>query len=313
MWMMTTGSRAIPALIAFALFLQGFPAFAGNTFDLLRQDPTARGAALASHPVAMANGDPAAMLSNPAGLAGVSRPTVSITYSDHPLDLSGGQAVYASPLHRGVQAVSVSWFNYGVFDARENLDTPATHSFTPTDLLVAVASAHRLPLGISGGVAAKLIHSRIDTYTSNGIAADLGLMWFEPTHEITLALTLNNAGYQTSAYDGTREPMPTFARAAFAKQLAHLPLMLHLTGHYELDGSLQGSGGGEFTLSPMLKLRAGYTTSASDFAAGSVQDGAAGISAGLGLDLERFHVDYAFISQGALGQVHRIGFGLLLR
>ena len=307
---MITGSKRFAALLLVVLLASA--AHASNGFDLLRQDPTPRGAALASHPIALAYGDPGAIAYNPAGLTGVERRSALVSYSDHQLDFSGGHVAYAMPYRKGVTAVGITWFNYGEFDRRESFELPANGSFSPADFLLSAAYARPLGYGISLGAAAKLLRMEIDSYSSNAVAADIGAMWREDINGVTIAATLSNLGYQVSTFDGYREDLPLTARVAFAKQLAHLPLQLNATAHLESDGTFHATGGGEFTISPQLRLRAGYTTLASDFAVGGAQDSTAGISAGLGLLVDRFRVDYAFLSQGALGSLHRFGFGLML-
>lgn len=307
---MITGSKRFAALLLVALLASA--AHASNGFDILRQDPTPRGAALASHPIALSYGDPGAIAYNPAGLSGVERRSALVSYADHQLDLSGGQVAYAMPYRRGVGAIGVNWFSYGEFQRRESFDLPANGSFTPSDFVLSVAYAQHLPFGLSAGGTAKMVRMEIDDYSSTAMAADIGAMWREEVNGVTLAATLSNLGYQVSTFDGYREDLPMTARLAFAKQLAHLPLELNATAHYELDGNLHATGGGEFTISPELKLRAGYTTFATDYAVGGAEDSTAGISAGLGVFIDRFRLDYAFLSQGALGTIHRFGFGVAL-
>ena len=313
MLMMTTGNKALaPLLLVLLLLVLSGSAVAQNGFDLLRQDMNPRSSALASHPIAMAWGDPAAIGYNPAGLAGIDRRMVQISYADHPLDLAGGHVSYAMPYKKGIEAVSLTYFNYGEFDARPSLDVPVTNTFTPSDILLSFAHAQSVGHGFSLGAAGKILRMEIEDYSSTAIAADLGAMWREEVNDVTIAATISNIGYQVDTFNDSRENLPLTARLAYAKKLAHLPLQLNATAHYELDGDFYATGGGEFTISPELKLRAGYTTLASDYAVGGSKDSVAGISAGLGLILERFHVDYAFLSQGAIGQVHRLGLGILL-
>ncbi len=95
--------------------------------------------------------------------------------------------------------------------------------------------------------------------------------------------------------------LPLTVRVGVTNQLEHLPLKLSVTGHYETNEEIFGTAAGEFTVSPILKLRAGYTTSASDFRVEGNEDSLAGISAGLGISLQRFTIDYAFHSPGRIG------------
>jgi len=307
---MTTKSMRIAVFILAALLWVSAAQAAG--FDLLRIDPTARGSALGGFPVAMTYGSAHALEVNPAGLAPLEVPFVSATYSDHPLDLTAGRINYTMPYKNGVASGSLVWFGYGSFDKRTDFDTPVEGTFGASDLLATVGYGRALFGPVTVGASTKILYSSIEEYSSTAVAFDLGALVHLTESRTDIGVTLANLGYQIDTYAGVREDLPLTLRIAGARKLEHLPLVLNATGHAELGGDLYLTGGGEFTVSDLLVVRAGYTTLSQDLKVSGSEDAIAGFSAGIGLSHESFRLDYAFQSQGAIGTVHRISAGILL-
>ena len=64
-----------------------------------------------------------------------------------------------------------------------------------------------------------------DSYTSVGIAGDLGFTYYNDKRRITLALLAKNFGTQLSTYtDGNNEPLPFEMQFGFSKKLAKVPI-----------------------------------------------------------------------------------------
>ncbi len=301
-----TGTKRIA--IAAALFL--LAAFstvqADGVYDLLRNDVSPRGAALGGFPVAIADGQVTAAFQNPGALTTATRQATA-AYADHPLDLSAGMGFYGQPFYKGYAAVGMTYFNYGEFDQYTSVSSPASGTFSASDMVLSLSYAQPIWRGLSGGVTAKYIRGEISDYTSSGAAMDLGL-YYDPNWDgVTIGATVQNIGAQLEAYNDTKEDLPLIARFGVSNKLEHLPLRITATAHYEQNEDIFFTGAGEFTVSELLQLRAGYTTLGSDYRNGGSDDSLAGLSAGLGLTWRGYGFDYAFLSQGALGQVHRFG------
>lgn len=294
------------------LFGASAAARAQGAFDLLRMDPTARGAALGSHPVAVAYDGLSALAINPAGLSLLTGPSAGAAYTNHPVDLASGCFTWGRPMLDGGFAVSLNYFSYGSFERVASVDASPEGSFGAWDMLASVGYGRALTERISLGGSARLIHSRIDNYASTAAALDAALLVRTGVSMTDLAMVVRNLGGQLSTYAGLRESLPTSVDLGVAKKLEHLPLRLGVTAHWEAGASLFATASGEFTVSELLRVRAGYTTLATDQRVGGADDALAGISAGLGLTHEQYRLDYAFVAQGALGLVHRIGFGATL-
>ncbi|MCB2213371.1 PorV/PorQ family protein [bacterium] len=297
--------KTLVSLIAILLLVVS--ANAATTFDLLRLDPTPRGAALAGNSLALLGGTLDALSMHPGGLASVHHQHVSASYSNHPLDVSGGRFSYGYPSSYGYGAFSLTYLNYGEFDRRLSLEDEVNGTFSPTDLLVSAGFAREVYDNLGVGVSVKYISSQIDDYNSSAIAMDISGHWNTGWNMVKLAVGVSNIGTQLESYIDTEEDLPTEGHFGVAKQLEHLPLVLTISGHMDIDSNFYGAAAGEFTVSPMLKLRAGYTSLGPDYHVGGSQDGLAGISAGVGVFYLDFNLDYALVSQGPVGQVHKLG------
>lgn len=297
------------AALLLALSLPALAAAATSGYDLLRTDPTVRGASLGGRPVALPHGELSSLEINPAGLALIEGREVEVLYADHPLDIAAGRLASSYPVLGGQAAASLTWMNYGSFERRTDVGEESEGSFSPSDLLLTLGYSRTLAESLAVGGALKAVRGEIDGYTSGAVALDVGVLWATGWEGVALGAGVFNAGVPVSDYSGVSERLPLRAALGISKQLAHLPLRLLLTGHGEpLDGAYFATAGGEFTVSPLLRLRAAYTSRAGDYHVDSDQDSFAGISAGLSLTHGRLRLDYGFHTLGALGGVHRLGF-----
>jgi hypothetical protein len=293
-------------LMAAIVILLGVSPSIAAGFDLLRIDSSSRGAALGSFPVAMSAGSIDAIGINPAGLASLQRRHLSLTYSDHPLDLAAGRGSWAQPFHGGVAGVELTWFSYGEFDRRQSFETGTDGTFSASDLLLTAAWAFEPWQNLYVGAGAKALYSKLEQYSSTAAAIDAGVQYLIPEQRISVGAAVVNLGTQIDSYIETTESLPLGLRVGGARKLEHLPLVLGVTAHYELDGDLFATASGEFTVSDQLQLRAGYTSLAAELKVSGPDDSMAGLSAGFALTHEPFRLHYALHSQGALGMVHRV-------
>ncbi|MCY4605477.1 MAG: hypothetical protein OXE49_14710, partial [Gemmatimonadetes bacterium] len=88
-----------------------------------------------------------------------------------------------------------------------------------------------------------------------------------------------------------------------AHHLAHMPVPVLLVADFNLpnDNDSYLAFGLEIQLASGLYIRPGYTTQQT----GSQDEDPLGLSAGAGLIMNRYAVDYAYSSSPDLGQIHR--------
>jgi hypothetical protein len=279
-----------------------------EVFDFLRLPNGARCAALSGSRTGMM-GDPFALFSNPAGLYTDTR-AAGMTYTRFIAGIQGGCGTFVSPMFGGTLGAGISYLNFGEMDktGRENqpMGTFSSQSFVPT-------AGFAKAFGSSvAGATAKLIYQSIDEYTGIATAGDIGYMFY-PKGWPGLAIggTIQNLGAQLTKFHEVFEPLPIFARVggsylALNKLLlisAELELAIPDSGDHPLKEFVLGI---EWRPVRQLAIRGGYYSLGYDSEAESGLDILAGKSVGIGLDIQRFHLDYALTPMVDMGFVHRI-------
>jgi hypothetical protein len=302
-------------LAALALFLAPGNTLRGgetSAYGFLRNDVGARAAALAGS-FNTIQGDPDILFYNPAGLATLQSSQASIGFFKHLLDINAGHLTYSTEVEGlGRFGAGILFTNYGSFDETDVLGN-TIGSFGATDIALSVGYAFTLEENLYLGGAAKFIYSGIGSYTSTGIGADLGVLYTVPESHLALGASIRNLGAQLSAFSTTREDLPLDVGIGASIIPKGLPLLLNLGVHRITDDAddflarfRSFTVGGEFTLSTVVLLRIGYDNARrKDFKIGSSAE-LAGFSAGLGIFVSGYHVDYALSSLGKAGELHRV-------
>ncbi len=308
-------SRSLQCWVLFTIFaVPSAMMSAGETtvFNFLRNDVGARAAALAGSYTTIQN-DPDVLFYNPAGLATVQGPEGSIGFFKNLLDINAGHLSYTTDIEGiGRCAAGIVYTNYGSFDQTDALGN-AIGSFSANDIALSLGYAFSLEENLYLGGAVKLIYSGIADYTSTGVAADLGILYTIPESRFAVGANIRNLGTQISAYNTTRERLPLDVGFGASVIPKGLPLLLNVGFHRVNDeaGNLLErfrafTVGGEFTVSKVVLLRFGYDNARrKDFKIGSSAD-LAGFSAGLGILVSGYNVDYGLSSLGKAGILHRI-------
>ena len=284
-----------------------------STYNFLRNDVSARSAAMAGSFVSIRN-DVNAIFTNPAGLASITRTQASFGYFKHLLDINAGYASYAQELSGvGMVGIGINYVNYGTFDETDALANKLG-TFGAGDLAVSLGFADQIDENLSYGVAGKFIYSSIADARSSAIAADIGLLYFVPgANPVSFGVSLLNIGTQLNPYIDTRESLPFEVKVGATIKPQHLPLLLSFNIHKlnETQDDLIShfkafSLGGEFTLSKELRFRFGYHNERRRELKLGSSSGLAGFSFGAGLVLETLRFDYAYSSLGKIGSLNRI-------
>ncbi len=294
--------------ILLGLLLAAVPVFArsaGTTgFELFRTDGFARSSALAGSQISV-GGDLHSLFSNPAGLADIQRPTGSVSYFKHVLDMYSGNLAYARQVRNvGTLGLGVTYFNYGKFD-RADEHGQKLGDFGATDVLATASIARKLKENVDGGVSLKFLNSTIDAYSASALAADFGVLYHTGYLNWDMAAGIYNVGFATSAFLKHKDDLPTTYRLGMSVPLEHLPVRFALSGEYTAAEGALGAGGLEFTFSPLIQARLGYSTIGIDQRVGLDRDALAGFSGGLGLHIKGITINYALTSEGEIGFLNR--------
>jgi len=266
-----------------------------GTAGFLKLPADARSAALGE--TSAAAGGPAALFQNPAGLAAGGR-GVSFSHALLAEDLTYDALGAAFPLAGGVAGAGAQYLRYGSMESLDNTGA-AAGTLAPRDGAFALGYARPLGADVLAGGAVKYIDSRISGSASSA-ALDLGLLVNAEDFHIGVAAQHLGKGLK---FNKEESPLPTNLKLGL--RIPYGKWEYAADFNFPKDGPGWAAGGAEYVFAPgdgwTLACRAGYNNAAPD------AGGVSGVTAGFGLGLGRFSLDYAFRSLGMLGGAHHVG------
>ena len=153
--------------------------------------PSARAAALADSVCGQA-GDPGAAFSNPALLAGIKSPQISLTYGKWFMDAVYQNLSGASNFSFGYLGVQVLYLNLGEFEKRDDIGQLLDGKMNSFNISGSLAYALKVNDRLSLGAGVKVI-GQSAAYTSKATAAlDLGVQY--AMEKVSLGFAINNLG-----------------------------------------------------------------------------------------------------------------------
>jgi hypothetical protein len=290
-----------------------------SSFPFLQFEPSARAAAMGGAFGAVADGDVNALFYNPAVPGPASAGTPSLTYVNHVSDVNAGSVAYSRTI-RGLGTTAsgaVRFAHWGQFEGRDEFGV-RTGTFTAGDVALTTGLSRGYGTRWRYGATASLIYSSIADADAAALATDLGVLYRIPARQFAVGASVRHLGVALDRFGQSRPDLPLDVQVSLSKRLAHLPLLISLTG-YDLqnldDGVLGGSTfdhvlghlalGGEFQLGDHFRARFGYNHRRSKELALRDRLDLAGLSLGFGLIVSRLTVDYAYSSWSDLGGLHQ--------
>lgn len=236
---------------------------------------------------------------NPAGLGNIRLPEAGYGYESFIAGIGYDFAGAAIPMgDAGV--LGLGYIDMGTAPFNSTAD-PAAATSSAMDRAF-IAGWGRSFYDLHLGFAAKYITRRLDNLSGDGFAFDLGLRYrVLPT--LTLAASVLNLGPDIHMPDP--ESLPTVANLGAAWTLVEEPLhslTVAVNGALCAATNTQQLGfGAEYWYRGQFALRAGYLADSLDRTLNSD-----GFSAGAGVKVSFFQLDYAFQPFNTLGMVHRV-------
>ena len=307
-------------IVVSVIFLIVEPSFAAGTTSavLLRLGFGARATALGDAFTSRAD-DASAVYWNPAGLASLPTRELLAEHDVYLEDVSINRLAYAHPLGaagsgpRRAIGASFSYLSFSGIEARSGNTAQPDGTFGASDLFGTISYAHSLSESLSVGASAKFIQQRLGVYHAEGYAADLGVIqrfgrwrWGAVVANLGPAMKFVDSSYSLpwSVRGGAAYTTGPACWSAEAELLKGEDPIYRMGVEYLFGGALALRGG--------YSSRSGATQHAlKGGALGSIDGGAAallGLTAGFGLRLASYSVDYAFAPYGELGNVHKISF-----
>lgn len=128
----------------------------------------------------------------------------------------------------GAVGVGIQYYGYGKMDATD-VSGAVTGSFNASDLAVTLTYSHDISENLRGGVNLKYVHSSYETYSAGAIAVDLGVNYYNPDKDLSVALVAKNLGGQVKKFNDKRDKLPWDIQLGLSKGLGTTPFRLSVT------------------------------------------------------------------------------------
>lgn len=307
------------------------------TYEFLGNPQSARLSALGGSLITIADSDITLAASNPALLSDTSHNQVSINHNFAFGGVSNGYLGYARSVDKlGITAhAGIAYASFGDFTAADELGNEQG-TFSGGETAITIGASKQLNERITVGANIKGVFGNLETYSSIGIGADLGLLYTRPGSDFSAAFVIKNIGTELSAYGDESGSLPLDIQIGISQKLQHLPFRFTIIAHQlqqwgiryddpnaQDEESLFGEPvsessefnneldnffrhfifNGEFLLGKTqgLKLRFGYNHLRRKELSLSSFRSLAGFSTGFGLRIKGINIDYG------LGYFHLAG------
>jgi len=259
---------------------------------------SARDMALGSAFVGVAD-DASALFFNPAGLSGLASPSVALHHNSY---LAG---TFQETLEGGFPggdfgglAFALDYVSWGSLDLRDNFGV-SQGSYNDTDIGLTAGWGKEWAKGFSTGLSVRGLQQKVVNDLYNSLAADLGLLW-SPQKDLRFGLAYLNLGTPVAGNSLSGELKG--GGSLHWDLNPNLGLLTALSASWIPNGTASGQGGLECVLNREWSIRVGGQVPFYDNQVGGLTN----FTAGAGLKLAAFSLDYAYLPFGSLGTSHRI-------
>lgn len=314
-------ARLLAALLALAVAAAPAAQAAGGDFsdhaagtsgsEFLNLDVDARGMAMGGAYSALTN-DAYAMYWNPAGLALVPRASLGAMHNEYLADIRFQYLSYAQRVNESsVLAGAVRYMDAGAID-NTDLNGNRIGTFRPRNYVYELGWGQSIgdltdaERDITMGVTMRYLHSDLVAHAS-GWAGDIGMQahYTDTFMPFNVSAVVQNLG-RGQKFDAVRDTLPF--RGKLGASLQPRPfLSLALEGVFPISAAPHLALGTELMVETSHRAKAFLRAGFSSRTAFSGLDGIRGVTAGFGVKLADFSVDYAFQPMGILGNTHRVG------
>jgi len=259
------------------------------------------------------------------------RNQLSINYVSYIAGIGVGYAAFAPNL-RGPNsfAFGIHYVNYGTFDGASE-SGQLTGSFGAAEYAINLLYSRTIMPQLRGGINLKPIFSSFESYNSFGLAADLGITYTSKDGLSAASLAVKNIGGQITTYyeNGDTEKLPWDLQLGFSKKLDHAPIRFLITANHlnkwdlsymnhsdDTNPSINPSEGftsllmrhfifgAEILPEQHVTLRFGYNYQRQKDLSVTDRPGLVGFSAGIGVKIARFSINYGIASYHLAATAH---------
>ncbi len=203
-----------------------------NAYEFLNLPASARITGLGGHLISVQDEDVSLALSNPASLNPLMHNRISFSHNFHFADIQNGYVSYGRSIEKlGIDAhFGIQYINYGDFQETDILGNQIG-TFSAKETAFVIGASKKIADRIRIGVNLKSVFSNLETYSSTGLAMDIGLNYAKDSSSYIISFVLKNVGAELSTYSGTSFGMPVDLQIGISKRLKYLPFRFSIIGH----------------------------------------------------------------------------------
>lgn len=261
----------------------------------------ARIEAMAGAGTALASGHDAAYW-NPASLGRCEESALSFSHAAWFADIDYEHICYVRPLRQAMTlGISTSILHtqgiprtsedsYGLFNGIDG-------SFSYTAMAVTGSLGKYIGQGLYVGGSAKILYEDNEADASAGMAFDMAGLYVSPNNRWLVGVASRNIGRGLRVHD-INQPLPSELSLGLAATLLDSTMIVSFDACATADAGTRFSWGVEQRMGQMLFVRAGYTSS-------TERTAHKGLTAGVGVTVRGFSLDYSASDFESLGLIHR--------
>lgn len=201
-----------------------------STYNFLKMQWVPQASALGGRNISLFNNDIALFNDNPALLRAEHHGNIMANFTSIAPTIHGlfGAGAYHHENLNTTFGLGIAHLQYGneiQTDAAGNI----TGNFTAYDQMISMAASRSYGERWFYGASLKFINSRYGAYTSMGVAADVGLNYYDEESMIQAGFVAKNMGVQLKSYANQPEDLPFDMLLGVSKQLEKAPIRFSLT------------------------------------------------------------------------------------
>lgn len=205
-----------------------------NVFELLNLPTSARITGLGGNLITVIDDDVNLAYANPSLLNPEMHQQLAFSHNFHLNSVKHGYAAYGqyipslqTTFHAGVQYVG-----YGEMEQTDELGQ-VLGTFKANDYAVTIGAGRKIDERLHIGANLKFLSSQLESYSSIGLAADLGAAYRDTSGLFVATVVARNIGTQLTTFtEDNREPLPFEIQLGLSKRLRHLPFRFSVIYRY---------------------------------------------------------------------------------
>jgi hypothetical protein len=287
--------------IYFIAVLPLFAAGIGTTgAQFLKINVGARPVGMGSSYVALAD-DVNTAYWNPSGFSQIKGVQLTSMYLSWFEGINYGYVGYAQELKEGLGiGGALTYLTTGEIP-QTNLVGETQGAFQCEDMAAIFSVGKSLNEDFALGANLKIIRQKLEMITASGYAFDLGAL-YKLNSDANLGMAVQNLGPKIK-FISESDALPLNWKVGGCYRLLENSLTLVMDVNIPSDNKVNEHMGAEYMISNLIAVRMGYRTDTISYLGSE-----SGLSAGMGIRLSNYSLDYAWVPYGDLGKTHRISF-----